>query len=78
MTQRTLRLFLSSTFRDLGEESDFRVKRVFLALRAKLKDRFVELVDVDLPLGADSCDAAQAYRFDAARDSWMMPPTVTR
>ena len=27
---------------------------------------------------ADSCDAAQAYRFDAARDSWMMPPTVTR
>jgi invasion protein IalB len=29
-------------------------------------------------LRADSCDAAQAYRFDAARDSWMMPPTVTR
>jgi hypothetical protein len=35
----------------------------------------------NLPLSAeiaDSCDAAQAYRFDAARDSWMMPPTVTR
>ena len=35
---RTIRLFLSSTFHDF----------VFPALRARLKDRFVELVDVDL------------------------------
>lgn len=45
---RTVRLFLSSTFRDFGEERDSLVKRVFPALRARLKDRFVELVDVDL------------------------------
>jgi tetratricopeptide (TPR) repeat protein len=48
---RTIRLFLSSTFRDFGEERDLLVKRVFPALRARLKDRFVELVDVDLRWG---------------------------
>jgi tetratricopeptide (TPR) repeat protein len=51
MTSRTIRIFLSSTFRDFGEERDLLVKRVFPALRAKLKDRFVELVDVDLRWG---------------------------
>ena len=50
-TSRTIRLFLSSTFRDFGEERDLLVKRVFPALRARLKDRFVELVDVDLRWG---------------------------
>jgi hypothetical protein len=49
--QRAIRLFLSSTFRDFGEERDLLVKRVFPALRAKLKERFVELVDVDLRWG---------------------------
>jgi hypothetical protein len=49
--QRAIRIFLSSTFRDFGEERDLLVKRVFPALRAKLKDRFVELVDVDLRWG---------------------------
>jgi len=48
---RTIRIFLSSTFRDFGEERDLLVKRVFPALRARLKDRFVELVDVDLRWG---------------------------
>lgn len=51
MTTRTIRLFLSSTFRDFGEERDLLVRQVFPALRARLKDRFVELVDVDLRWG---------------------------
>jgi nephrocystin-3 len=51
MNFRIVRIFLSSTFRDFGEERDLLVKRVFPALRAKLKDRFVELVDVDLRWG---------------------------
>jgi len=51
MSSRTVRLFLSSTFRDFGEERDLLIKRVFPALRARLKDRFVELVDVDLRWG---------------------------
>jgi nephrocystin-3 len=50
-TSRTVRLFLSSTFRDFREERDLLVKRVFPALRARLKERFVELVDVDLRWG---------------------------
>jgi nephrocystin-3 len=51
VTNRTARIFLSSTFRDFGEERDLLVRKVFPALRAKLKDRFVELVDVDLRWG---------------------------
>jgi len=51
MNNRSIRIFLSSTFRDFGEERDQLVKRVFPALRARLKDRFVELVDVDLRWG---------------------------
>jgi nephrocystin-3 len=48
---RTVRIFLSSTFRDFGEERDLLVRKVFPALRTRLKDRFVELVDVDLRWG---------------------------
>lgn len=51
MDSRTIRIFLSSTFRDFGEERDLLVKKVFPALRSKLKDRFVELVDIDLRWG---------------------------
>lgn len=51
MDSRTIRIFLSSTFRDFGEERDLLVKKVFPALRSRLKDRFVELVDIDLRWG---------------------------
>jgi hypothetical protein len=57
MTSRTVRIFLSSTFRDFGEERDLLVKRVFPALRARLRDRFVELVDVDLRWGITAQEA---------------------
>lgn len=56
-SSRTVRLFLSSTFRDFGEERDLLIKRVFPALRARLKDRFVELVDVDLRWGITAEEA---------------------
>ncbi|MBU3580451.1 tetratricopeptide repeat protein [Polynucleobacter sp. AP-Capit-er-40B-B4] len=59
MQNRSVRIFLSSTFRDYGEERDLLVRKVFPNLRAKLKDRFVELVDVDLRWGIT---AAQAER----------------
>jgi nephrocystin-3 len=48
---RSVRIFLSSTFRDFGEERDLLVRRVFPSLRARLKDRFVDLVDIDLRWG---------------------------
>jgi nephrocystin-3 len=48
---RVARIFLSSTFRDFGEERDLLVRRVFPRLRAAFRDRFVEIVDVDLRWG---------------------------
>ena len=58
---RTVRIFLSSTFRDFGEERDLLVRTVFPGLRAKLKDRFVELVDVDLRWGI-TAEQAEEYK----------------
>ena len=51
MSGRSVRVFLSSTFRDFGEERDLLVRRVFPTLRARLQSRFVDLVDVDLRWG---------------------------
>jgi nephrocystin-3 len=48
---RSVRVFLSSTFRDFGEERDLLVRKVFPGLRSRLRDRFVDLVDVDLRWG---------------------------
>jgi tetratricopeptide (TPR) repeat protein len=51
MSSPVARVFLSSTFRDFGEERDLLVRRVFPALRVRLRERFIELVDVDLRWG---------------------------
>ncbi|MDI9408661.1 MAG: ankyrin repeat domain-containing protein [Candidatus Pacebacteria bacterium] len=48
---RSVRVFLSSTFRDFDEERKLLVNEVFPSLRQKLKHRFVELVEVDLRWG---------------------------
>ena len=48
---RSVRIFLTSTFRDFGEERDLLVRKVFPALSVRLKEKLVELVDVDLRLG---------------------------
>ena len=45
---RTVRVFLSSTFRDFIQERDELVKRVFPELRRKCRERLVELVADDL------------------------------
>ena len=55
---KTIRLFVSSTFRDMGSEREFLVKRVFPELRIWCEDRKLRLVDIDLrwgvPKDADS------------------------
>ena len=50
MTQdpRTLRIFISSTFRDMHAERELLVKRVFPDLRRVCADRFVTFTEVDL------------------------------
>ncbi len=47
MNRRTIRLFISKTFRDFGDELDMPIKWVFPALR-RLNGRSVKLVHMDL------------------------------
>ena len=48
---RLVRVFISSTFRDFIQERDELVKKVFPELRRRCKERFVELLEVDLRWG---------------------------
>ena len=56
---RTVRVCLSSTFRDFGGARDLRVRRVFPELRRKCRERQVTLVDVDLRWGITEEEAQQ-------------------
>jgi len=56
---RTVRVFLSSTFRDFAEERDLLVRKVFPELRRRCQTRQVELVDVDLRWGITEQEAQQ-------------------
>src|SRR5262249_55859904 len=48
---RTVRVFISSTFRDMHAERDHLVKVVFPALREQLEPYRVHLIDIDLRWG---------------------------
>ena len=48
---RTIRVFISSTFRDMHAERDYLVKRVFPALRERLEKYRIYLDDIDLRWG---------------------------
>lgn len=48
---RTVRVFISSTFRDMHSERDYLLKRVFPALLERLEPHRVHLVDIDLRWG---------------------------
>src|SRR5210317_1909555 len=50
-TWQTVRVFISSTFRDMHAERDLLVKRVFPALRERLQKYRIHLVDIDLRWG---------------------------
>jgi tetratricopeptide (TPR) repeat protein len=59
MLDRTVRVFISSTFRDFGEERDLLMKRVFPELRRRARDRFVQVIGVDLRWGVTEADSQQ-------------------
>ena len=59
MLDRTVRVFISSTFRDFGEERDLLMKRVFPELRRRARDRFVQVIGVDLRWGVTEEDSQQ-------------------
>jgi telomerase protein component 1 len=48
---QTVRVFISSTFRDMHAERDHLVKVVFPALRERLEKHRIHLVDIDLRWG---------------------------
>jgi hypothetical protein len=48
---KTVRVFISSTFRDMHAERDHLVKVVFPALRERLEEHRVYLIDIDLRWG---------------------------
>ncbi len=48
---RTVRVFISSTFRDMHAERDHLVKVVFPALRERLEPHRVHLIDIELRWG---------------------------
>ena len=50
-SSRVVRVFISSTFRDFGVDRDLLTKRVFPELRRRARDRFVEVIGVDLRWG---------------------------
>ena len=56
---RTVRIFLSSTFRDFALERDLLVRKIFPELRRKCRERQVTLVDVDLRWGITEQEAQQ-------------------
>ncbi len=58
---RTIRIFISSTFKDMQAERDHLVRSVFPRLRDEMRRRHFHLVDVDLRWGvAGEVDAAAA------------------
>lgn len=48
---RTIRVFISSTFRDMQEERDYLVKFAFPELRKRCNERYIDFVEVDLRWG---------------------------
>ncbi len=62
-TWKTIRVFISSTFRDMNAERDHLVRFVFPRLREQLLLRRIHLVDVDLRWGVTSeQDASEVCR----------------
>ena len=57
--ERTIRFFISSTFRDMQQERDELVKRVFPVLRRKCEERGVTWGEVDLRWGISDEQSAE-------------------
>jgi Domain of unknown function (DUF4062)/NACHT domain len=65
---QTVRVFISSTFRDMHAERDHLVKVVFPALRERLEKHRVYLVDIDLRWGVTKEQADNDQALDVCLD----------
>jgi len=61
---KTIRVFISSTFRDMHAERDYLVKVVFPALRERLEKYRIHFVDIDLRWGITEEEAQQDRVLD--------------
>ena len=65
---RTVRVFISSTFRDMHAERDHLIRSVFPELRARCAQRNLHLVDVDLRWGVTKEEAEQGKVLEVCLD----------
>jgi tetratricopeptide (TPR) repeat protein len=63
-TWKTVRVFISSTFRDMHAERDHLVKVVFPELRERMAGRHLHLVDIDLRWGITEEEAEQGKALE--------------
>lgn len=56
---REIRVFLSSTFRDMQHERDYLIKKIFPQIRHACRERLVEFTEVDLRWGVTQEEAEQ-------------------
>ena len=70
MTQswKTIRIFISSTFRDMHAERDHLVKVVFPELRERCAKRQMHLIDIDLRWGITEEEAEQGKVLEICLD----------
>ena len=61
---RTIRVFISSTFRDMHAKRDYLVKVVFPELRERLEKHRVHLIDIDLRWGVTAEQADNDHALD--------------
>lgn len=65
---KTVRVFISSTFRDMHAERDHLVKVVFPELRERMAQRHLHLVNIDLRWGVTEAEAEQGKLLDIILD----------
>lgn len=65
---KTIRVFISSTFRDMHAERDHLVRFVFPELIDKCRKHHVHLIDVDLRWGVSEKDAEDGKALDICLD----------
>lgn len=66
--QRVIRVFISSTFKDMHAERDYLVRHIFPELRERCMHRGIQLVDVDLRWGVTEQDAEMGKALEVCLD----------
>lgn len=65
---RTIRIFISSTFRDMQVERDHLVRFVFPELKEKCRKHRIHLIDVDLRWGVSEANVQDGKALDICLD----------